>query len=291
MFGGSAPTPPAAPPSTPPSAPSGAQSMATGSTIVIEAGQEKVEAVKRTVEGDEKAELTHLREENESLKKSMAAAVDVIQEVENPVMPPIVGEGYVVPGEIVGMFATLGRQLQKGGLTHGTAGSFSLLSTTSPGLVHITRQGAALGLMNEGDLITGRLGDAAPNRASEDWQIHSVALAIASLEHEGRGACVHVAAPYTTAMSLEKDRYALVPADFEGRSSFGRATIVDVQYNDMEGYLVEISEALKQTGNKLFVARGHGLYALGADLLEAWGNAAAFEHSMRVLYYSELADR
>ena len=44
----------------------------------------------------------------------MAAAVDVIQEVENPAMPPIVGDGYVVPGEIVGMFATLGRQLQKG---------------------------------------------------------------------------------------------------------------------------------------------------------------------------------
>ena len=264
--------------------------MSPGSSVVVEAGQEKIEAVKRTVDGDEKAELTQLREENESLKKSMAAAVDVIQEIENPAMPPIVGEGYVVPGEIVGMFATLGRQLQKGGLTHGTAGSFSLLSTNSPGLVHITRQGAALALMNEGDLITGRLGDAAPNRASEDWQIHSVALAIASLEHEGRGACVHVAAPYTTAMSMEKDRYALVPTDFEGRSTFGRATIVDVQYNDMEGYLVEITEALKQTGNKLFVARGHGLYALGADLLEAWGNAAAFEHSMRVLYYSELAD-
>tara|TARA_B100001029_G_scaffold176193_1_gene178747 strand:+ start:151 stop:948 length:798 start_codon:yes stop_codon:yes gene_type:complete len=264
--------------------------MGTGSNVVIEAGQEKVESAKRKVEADEKVELNQLREENESLKKSMAAAVDVIQDVENPVMPPIVGEGYVVPGEIVGLFATLGRQLQKGGLTHGTAGSFSILSTTSPGLVHITRQGAALGLMNERDLITGRLGDVAPTQASEDWQIHSVALAIASLEHEGRGACVHVAAPYTTAMSLEKDRYALVPSDFEGRSTFGRATIVDVQYNDMEGYLVEITEALKQTGNKLFVARGHGLYALGADLLEAWGNAAAFEHSMRVLYYSELAD-
>ena len=49
----------------------------------VEAGQEKIEAVKRTVDGDEKVELTQLREENESLKKSMAAAVDVIQEVEN----------------------------------------------------------------------------------------------------------------------------------------------------------------------------------------------------------------
>ena len=55
-------------------------------------------------------------------------------------------------------------------------------------------------------------------------------------------------------------------------------------------YLVEITEALKQTGNKLFVARGHGVYALGANLLEAWGHAATFEHSMRILYLSELAD-
>jgi L-fuculose-phosphate aldolase len=264
--------------------------MHTGSSIVVEAGQEKIEAVKREVEGDEKAELEKLRTENESLKQGMAAAGDVIQEVENPPMPPIVGDGFVVPGETVGMFATLGRQLHKERLLHGTAGSFSILSINSPGLVHITRQGAALGLMNESDLITGRLGDAAPNDANKDWQIHSVGLAIASLENEGRGACIHVAAPYTTTLSLEKDRYALVPTDFEGRTNFGRATIVDVQYGDMEGYLVEITEALKQTGNKLFVARGHGIYALGGDLLEAWGNAAAFEHSMRVLYLSELAD-
>ena len=289
MFGGGS-SPPSGPPSARPSTPSGAQSMHSGSSVVIEAGQEKIETAKRTVDGDEKVELEQLREENATLKQGMAAAGDVIQEVENPPMPPIVGEGFVVPGEIVGLFATLGRQLHKEGLLHGTAGSFSLLSPTSPGLVHITREGAALGLMNESDLITGRLGDAAPNQASEDWKIHSVALAIASLEHEGRGACVHVAAPYTTTLSLEKDRYALVPTDFEGRSKFGRATIVDVQYNDMEGYLVEITEALKQTGNKLFVARGHGVYALGANLLEAWGHAATFEHSMRVLYLSELAD-
>jgi ribulose-5-phosphate 4-epimerase/fuculose-1-phosphate aldolase len=264
--------------------------MHSGSAVAVEAGVQKIEAAKRTIEGDEKAELERLRDENESLKQGMAAAGEIIQDVENPPMPPIVGEGFVVPGETVGMFATLGRQLHKERLLHGTAGSFSMLSPTHSGLVHVTREGAALGLMNETDLLTGRLGDVAPLGADEDWQIHSVGLAIASLEHEGRGACIHVHAPYTTTMSMEKDRYALVPNDFEGRSTFGRATIVDVQYDDMEGYLVEITEALKQTGNKLFVARGHGLYALGADLLEAWGHASAFEHSMRVLYLSEIAD-
>jgi L-fuculose-phosphate aldolase len=264
--------------------------MQTGSQVVIAAGQEKAEVAKKTIDGDEKAELDRLREENAELKQGMSVAAEVIQEVENPPMPPIVGDGFVVPGETVGMFAALGRQLHKERLIHGTAGSFSTLSTSHPGLVHITRQGAALGQLNEFDLITGRLGDAGPNGANEDWQIHSVGLAIASLEHEGLGACVHVHAPYTTTMSLEKDRYALVPKDHDGHTIFGRATIVDVQYNDMEGYLVEITEALKQTGNKLFVARGHGMYALGANLLEAWGNAAAFEHSMRILYLSELAD-
>jgi len=275
---------------TTPSAPTGAQKMHTGSDVAIEAAQEKIVESKKMVDGDEKVELESLRQENENLKQGMASAVEYIQEVENPPMPPIVGDGFVVPGDVVGMFATLGRQLHKERLLHGTAGSFSLLSTTVPNLVHITRQGAALGLMNENDLITGRLGDVAPNQASEDWRIHSVALAIASLDNEGRGACVHVAAPYTTTLSLEKDRYALVPTDYEGRTNYGRATIVDVQYRDMEGYLNEITEALKQTGNKLFVARGHGIYALGSDLLEAWGHAAAFEHSMRILYLSELAD-
>ncbi|MBN16807.1 MAG: hypothetical protein CMB37_01430 [Euryarchaeota archaeon] len=289
MFGGGPPQP-TGPPMAAPSAPTGAQRMHTGSDVAIEAAQEKIVESKKMVDADEKVELESLRQENENLKQGMAAAVEYIQDVENPPMPPIVGDGFVVPGDVVGMFATLGRQLHKERLLHGTAGSFSLLSTTVPNLVHITRQGAALGLMNENDLITGRLGDAAPIQASEDWRIHSVALAIASLDHEGRGACVHVAAPYTTTLSLEKDRYALVPTDYEGRTNYGRATIVDVQYSDMEGYLNEITEALKQTGNKLFVARGHGIYALGSDLLEAWGHAAAFEHSMRILYLSELAD-
>ena len=289
MYGGG---PPSAhsPPSGPPSAPVGAQTMQTGSSVVISAGEEKAIEAKKTVDGDEKVELERLRGENAELKQGMAVAAEVIQEVENPPMPPIVGEGYVVPGEVVGMFAALGRQLHKERLVHGTAGSMSTLSTTHPGLVHISRRDCALGQLNEADIVTGTLGEAGPIGAGEDWQIHSVALAIASLEHEGLGACVHVHAPYTTTMSLEKDRYALVPNDHDGKTEFGRATIVDVQYSDMEGYLVEITEALKQTGNKLFVARGHGLYAIGANLMEAWGNAAAFEHSMRILYLSELAD-
>ena len=111
MFGGGPSSTPNPPSNTPPTAPSGAQSMRTGSSVVIEAGQEKIETAKRTVDGDEKAELEKLREENENLKQGMAAAGEVIQEVENPPMPPIVGDGFVVPGEIVGMFATLGLSL------------------------------------------------------------------------------------------------------------------------------------------------------------------------------------
>ncbi|MDP6905901.1 MAG: class II aldolase/adducin family protein [Candidatus Thalassarchaeaceae archaeon] len=264
--------------------------MQTGSGVVVNAGVENTIEKKKIVDSDEKAELERLRGENEELRQGMAVAAEVIQDVENPPMPPIVGDGFVVPGEVVGMFSSLGRQLHKERLIHGTAGSFSMLSRTQPGLVHISRRGAALGQLNESDIVTGRLGEAGPNGAHEDWQIHSVGLAISSLEYEGLGACIHVQAPYTTTMSMEKDRYALIPKDHDGKTRFGRATIVDVQYKDMEGYLVEITEALKQTGNKLFVARGHGIYALGSTLLEAWGNAAAFEHSMRILYLSELAD-
>ena len=76
MFGGAS-SPPSGPPSARPSAPSGAQSMHSGSSVVIEAGQEKIETVKRTIDGDEKAELEQLREENATLKQGMTAAGDV----------------------------------------------------------------------------------------------------------------------------------------------------------------------------------------------------------------------
>jgi ribulose-5-phosphate 4-epimerase/fuculose-1-phosphate aldolase len=41
-------------------------------------------------------------------------------------------------------------------------------------------------------------------------------------------------------------------------------------------------EALQQGGMRCIVVRGHGAYAVGADLTQAWANASMVEHSMRV---------
>ena len=275
-------------PAAPPTPPAGAQMMRTGTEGVLESGKEASEKAVRQVKGDEKVELQRLREENEGLRQGLASASQVIAEVENPEMPPIVGEGFVVPGDVVGHLVHTGRQLSREGLVHGHAGSISLLSTRAPGLVHITREGAHLGQMTEHDVITGRLGDAAPPHASVDWRAHNVMLAMGSLENNGLAACVHVHAPYTCAMSLESDRYVLVPKDIDGRKQFDQGAIVDVDLKNIDDYLRDITEALKQGGGKLVIARGHGIYALGRDVMEAWHNAAAFEYSMKVQFLANI---
>lgn len=261
--------------------------MRTGKTAVVDMAKENVAEVEAAISADEAAELARLRAENETLKQGVAAAAQVIAEVENPPMPPIVTEEFVVPAEVVGLMCTIGRQLSREGLVHGTSGNISMLGAN--GLVHISRTGSALSLMNESDVITGRLGEAAPPGASMDWGIHTIALALASLEHDGRGACVHIHAPYATALSMEAGRYALVPEDWEGKASVGSAAIVDVNYEDMDAYLGSIRDGFKQSGNKVVVARGHGIYATGADLVTAWQTAAAFEHSMKVVHLNRMA--
>ena len=51
-----------------------------------------------------------------------------------------------------------------------------------------------------------------------------------------------------------------------------------------------IAEALKQGGMRCVVIRGNGAYAVGADLDQAWANAAMLEHSMRIVMLTRQAN-
>ncbi len=235
------------------------------------------------------AEVEALRAENESLRNAVSNATNLIDEMDSQPMPPIVGDGFVVPAHVVGDFVRTGRHLQREGLCHATVGSISMLSLDQPNLVHITREDSPLGMLDERHIISGRLGEGTPSGAGDAWRIHTILLAVTSLENSGRAACAHLPAPYTTAMSLEQDLFILRPPDLAGKARFESVVIVDSDDVSEEDFLRQLSEGVQQSKCKAIVVRGGGVYAVGADFNEAWDNAAAIEHSMKIAYLARLA--
>jgi len=235
-------------------------------------------------------EMDALRHENEQLRSGMAGAAAVIDAIDNQPMPPIVGEDFIIPAHVVSDFVRIGRQLQRDGLCHGTSGTISTLSLDQPNLVHITTTAAPLGQLDERSIASGRLGEPGPVEAGDAWRLHTVLLALASIENNGRAACFHLPAPYTTTMSLEQDLFVLRPSDLAGQAHFEKVVIVDSDDVTSDDFLRQLTEGLTQSGHVAVVVRGGGLYAVGADFNEAWNNAAALEHSMKVTLLARLAD-
>ena len=95
---------------------------------------------------------------------------------------------------------------------------------------------------------------------------------------------------HTTAASCEKDLILCSPIDEIGKKQLGKIVIVDPDDENPDDFLRQTAEALKQGGSKCVVIRGHGAYCVGADLDDAWANAAMLEHSMRIVLLARQAN-
>ena len=169
-------------------------------------------------------------------------------------------------------------------------GTISLLLPGMPGGMISTKAGTTLSRLNERGLVGGRLGQGAPPTAPSDWRVLEVLLAATSLETGGSAACIHMMGPFTTAVSCEKDLILCSPIDEIGKSMLGKIVIVDPDEENPDDFLRQTAEALKQGGSKCVVIRGHGAYCVGADLDDAWANAAMLEHSMKIVLLARQAN-
>ena len=95
---------------------------------------------------------------------------------------------------------------------------------------------------------------------------------------------------YTTTASCEKDLILCSPIDEVGKKMLGKIVIVDTDDENPDDFLRQTAEALKMGGNKCVVIRGHGAYCVGADLDDAWANAAMLEHSMKIVLLARQAN-
>ena len=236
------------------------------------------------------AEIARLAAEVERLRSSMVGAAEVIEELENPPMPPIVEEDVVIAAHTVSDMARMARQLDRDELVRASMGAIAMLHPESPEVLISTKHSAMLPRMNEKDICAGKLGGKAPRGAPEDWRVLEVLLASASLVTGGPAAVIHAHGPYTTAVSCEKDLVLMQPIDEIGKEHIGKIIIVDPDLENPEEFLRQVAEALQQGGMRCVVVRGKGSYAVGADLDQAWANAAMLEHSMKIVMLARQAN-
>jgi L-fuculose-phosphate aldolase len=242
------------------------------------------------VDPERDMEIARLTAEIERLRGGLVGAVEVIEEIEEAPLPPVVLENIVVPPHMVADFARMGRQLSRESLVKGTMGAISMLHPDEPGLMISTRHSTMLSRLDERGIVGGRLGGSPPRGAIGEWKVHEVLLASVALVTGGPAACIHMQGPYTTAASCEKDLILVQPIDVLGKEHIGKVVIVDPDDDAQDEFLRQVAEALQQGGMRCVVVRGHGAYAVGANLDQAMANAAMLEHSMQILLLARQAN-
>ena len=197
------------------------------------------------VDADREMEIARLTMEIERLRGSLTGAVEVIEEIEETPMPPVVLDNIVIPPHVVADFARMGRQLSRESLVKGTMGAISMLHPDEPGLMISTRHSTMLARLDERGIVGGRLGGNPPRGAIAEWKVHEVLLASVAMVTGGPAACIHMQGPYTTAASCEKDLILVQPIDVLGKEHIGKVVIVDSDDDAQDEFLRQVAEALQ----------------------------------------------
>jgi len=161
-------------------------------------------------------------------------------------------------------FRAAGRMLWEAGLVSSHGGNISV--RLPDGGLLVTRTGAMLGRLGEGDLVTVTADGSSGGEPSMDTALHR-----AVYEVSGAQAVLHAHPRHAIALSLAMD--VIEPADAEGRLRLGEVPVVET-----EG----VAEALRDAA--IVMARGHGSYARGDDLWQALQWTSVLEESAQVLW-------
>jgi L-fuculose-phosphate aldolase len=169
--------------------------------------------------------------------------------------------------------ARIGKRVLAEGLVSGNFGNASL--RTSGGFL-VKRSGAYLD--DPGPLLQVPLEGDIPHGASREALVHRTVYRLTP-----HGAILHTHPPY--AVTLSFDRELIIPIDPEGILLCPRIPVVDGDPGS-QTLADRISHALMH--GKVAIARGHGTFAAGKDLEEAYLVTAAAEHACRILYLKEI---
>jgi len=110
--------------------------------------------------------------------------------------------------------------------------------------------------------------------ASSDQRIHREVYRKSNLK-----AVLHCHGVYNVVLSFK--RSSIMPHDLEGRYFLGEVRVVNCKHTSRK--MAEIVSK-ELTNNRITVVRGHGIYAAGENLDEAYRLASYLEHSCEILY-------
>lgn len=167
-------------------------------------------------------------------------------------------------------FSTIGRRLFSENLIGGNFGNMSAREGVDQFL--ITRTGSYLD--DPGELVLVPLQGEVPSHASSEWKVHRSIYE----RTPGVQAIVHAHPPYSVAASIVMDE--LIPLDSEGKMFCPKIQIVngDPGTQDLAD---QIAEALSKA--QVCIARGHGTFATGETLQEAYLYTSIVEHASRII--------
>jgi L-fuculose-phosphate aldolase len=174
---------------------------------------------------------------------------------------------------ILSQFQSVGRDLFTRGLVSSHSGNLSIRLGER---IIITRRVSQLGCLEENDLIETGISknDRATPLASMELPVHR-----AIYQQTQALAIVHAHPPHAIALSLAEAE--IVPND-EGLSVVGRVPVLDWHTEVSPGELAAvIAQALKK--HRVVMVRGHGSFAIGQLLEEAYSLTTALEESCQVI--------
>ncbi len=171
------------------------------------------------------------------------------------------------------------RWLRKYGLNDSHSGNASCRDGDT---VWITPTGCCADTLAAGDLLPVQSGAGPPTGASLDAHLHlEVYRRVA-----GAMAVFHSHGPYSIAMTMNGEDFD--PPDFEGRHYFGRVPVLSIPqeaYVDRSPTLVARALATE----RIAIVRGHGVYAWGTTIDQAYKWTCSLESSARIAWLARLA--
>jgi len=179
-------------------------------------------------------------------------------------------------------FKEIGRDIFLRGLISSHAGNMSARVVDR---IYITRKSSMLGKLQQKDVIELELGkdDPQAQMASSELVVHT-----AIYRNTSALAIIHAHPPYATLLSMLKDE--IVPVDTEGLYLFKRAPVVSpAKTIGSEESAAFVSEQLKE--NKIVLIKGHGSFARGETLEEAFMYTSSLEASCFFLWNLHIAGR
>jgi L-fuculose-phosphate aldolase len=180
-------------------------------------------------------------------------------------------------------FKEIGRDIFLRGLISSHAGN---MSSRTGDKIHITRRGSMLGQLKPADIIELDLEKNDPNlllMASSEVPVHK-----AIYKYTSALAIIHAHPPYATLLSMIEDE--LIPLDWEGSYLLEKVPVVTMKKTiGTEETANIVSGHLKDY--KIILMRGHGSFARGSTLEDAYMLTSSLESSSFFLYHLKGKDK